>query len=130
MKVIKQIIVIPNIILEWSDWYSWNDLLLDCRSNKSAPKVPSESGVYEVKEVINNIVLTIGKGSNLRSRIKQGLVKGKLPHSTGKIIRSNENVNKIKIRWAITERPSAVEEELHIQYKSKNNRLPKYTKHT
>jgi len=42
----------------------------------------------------------------------------------------NENVSTIVLRWAVTTRPSAVEEELHRRYKEKFGRLPKYTQHT
>lgn len=74
--------------------------------------------------------LTIGKASDLRMRIRQDLVKGKTQHSSGKKIRANEDISKIVIRWAITERPASVEGELHKRYIEKFGILPKYTKHT
>lgn len=63
-------------------------------------------------------------------RIKQGLVKGKVPHSAGKRIRAQEDLSRLVVRWAVTDRPAAVEEELHKKYKAKFGELPKYTEHT
>ena len=75
--------------------------------------------------------LTIGKTSDLRFRIKQGLVKGKTPHSTGERMRSeNVDFSKVVVRWAITDRPSAIEEELHKKYVQKYGKLPKYVLRT
>lgn len=126
----KQKIIIPEITLEWSNWFNWNEFKKDARSDKSAVRVPPTKGVYEVKSIKNNQILTIGKGSNLRMRIKQGLVKGKTPHSSGKKIKKYENVKNLQIHWAETSRPSAVEEDLHIKFYEKHNKFPEYTKHT
>ena len=63
-------------------------------------------------------------------RIKQGLVKGKAPHSAGDRIRAKEDVSKIVVRWAITNRPPAVEEEMHKKHLNRFGKLPKYVKHT
>jgi len=71
-------------------------------------------------------MLYIGKTSNLRHRVKQGLVRGKGRHSGGKKIRKNENVSKLRIRWAETKKPAAVEEELHQKYFKKFGKHPKY----
>ncbi|MBU1101950.1 MAG: hypothetical protein KKA84_16255 [Bacteroidetes bacterium] len=126
----QQEINIPKIILEWSEWYSWKEFLLDARKIESAVKVPNKKGVYEVINETNNEMLTIGKAGNLRMRVKQGLVKGKVAHSSGKKINISEDTAHIKIRWAITDRPSAVEEELHQQFIKIHKKLPKYTEHT
>ena len=125
----NEIIDIPPIELNWSDWYSWHDLLEDARSGgiRIPNKIP---GVYEVRYADKEERLTIGKASDLRMRIRQGLIKGKSMHSSGKQIRANEEVTRIVIRWAETDRPAAVEEELHKRYLSKFGRLPVYTKHT
>jgi len=126
----KEIIKIPEIVLNWSDWYNWNEFKLDSRSGKGV-KVPNKvPGVYEAKLDGDTEYLTIGKSSDLRFRIKQGLVKGKIPHSAGEKIRQKEITTKIFVRWAKTDRPSAVEEELHRQYRRKFGRLPKYVDHT
>ena len=102
----KEIIKIPQIILQWSKWYPWKDVEKGAR--KSEIKIPNKKpGVYEVKYKCDDKRLTIGKASDLRMRIRQGLVKGKIPHSAGKKIRKNEETSKIVIRWTITDRPAA-----------------------
>jgi len=124
-----QDIYIPPIHLEWSAWASWNELMEDARSG--GIHIPNgKSGVYEARLKHNSERLTIGKASDLRMRIKQGLIKGKTQHSAGKRIRANEDIYNIEIRWAETNRPSAVEEELHKQYRARFGKWPKYTEHT
>ena len=91
---------------------------------------PSEPGVYEARLVDEEHCLTIGKASDLRMRIKQGLVKGKVPHSTGVRLRAEEDTNSIVIRWATTDRPSAAEEELHKQHVARFGALAKHTERT
>jgi hypothetical protein len=92
----KEIIKIPQIILQWSKWYPWKDVEKGAR--KSEIKIPNKKpGVYEVKYKCDDKRLTIGKASDLRMRIRQGLVKGKIPHSAGKKIRKNEETSKIVI---------------------------------
>ena len=126
----EEVIDISRVVLKWSEWVSWDDLKIDARYSGGV-KVPNYwPGVYEVKYLDSEERLTIGKASDLRMRIKQGLVKGKVPHSAGKRIRGQEDVSKIVVRWAITDRPAAVEEELHRRYQSKFGGLPRYTKHT
>jgi len=53
--------------------------------------------VYEVKYVDQDEKLIIGKLSDLRMRIKQGLVRDKSSHSAGGKIK-NTNAHKIIIR--------------------------------
>ena len=126
----EEVIGIPRIILKWSEWVPWDDLKIDARYGGGV-KVPNHwPGVYEVKYKDSEERLTIGKASDLRMRIKQGLVKGKTKHSSGSKIRVNEDTSKLVIRWAITDRPAAVEEELHKRYQGKFGRLPQYTEHT
>lgn len=130
----RQEIQIPRIILNWSEWCSWSKLELDARTDFGAVSVPSSPGVYEARQTAAGALpderLTIGKASDLRMRIKQGLVKGKIPHSAGKKIRAKESVSGILVRWAETDRPAATEEELHRLYKDKVGDLPKYTERT
>jgi hypothetical protein len=83
--------------------------------------------VYEVKYRDSDERLTIGKASNLRMRVKQGLVKGKVPHRAGEKIREKENTSQVVVRWAETERRAAAEEELHLRYRARFGRLPMYT---
>ncbi len=126
----KEVINIETIVLNWSEWVSWNELLVDARFGGGV-KVPNYlPGVYEVKYKDAEERLTIGKASDLRMRIKQGLVKGKTKHSSGSKIRTNEEVSKLVVRWAITSRPAAAEEELHRKCRIKFGKLPKYTEHT
>ena len=126
----QQSIQISEIRLEWTDWYPWKVLLLDARSNPGAVRVPNLPGVYEARLRDTEERLTIGKASNLRMRVKQGLVKGKVPHSSGKDIRASENLDLIQIRWAKTDRPAATEEELHRQYVKRFGKMPLFTDHT
>ena len=127
----RQKINFPSTVLEWSEWFRWNDLKKDAR-HRGEVKVPNKkAGVYEVKYSGGEKRLTIGRATDLRMRIKQGLVKGKVPHSAGKKLRANEDVSRIVVRWAVTERPAAVEEELHRRYRDGfGGKLPKYVHHT
>ncbi len=126
----KETIQIPPITLDWSDWVSWNSLKVDSRSGQGVIVPNKVSGVYDVRYVGAEERLTIGKASDLRFRIKQGLVKGKAKHSAGTRIRANEDTSRIEVRWATTDRPAAAEEDLHKRYQAKFGELPKYTEHT
>ena len=126
----KTVITIPLIVLEWSEWVAWDDLKVDTSHDGGVRAPIRQSGVYEPKCVNAEERLTIGKASNLRRRIKQGLVKGTTPHSAGERIRQHEDVSRIVVRWATTDRPAAVEEELHRRYEDRFGRLPKYTLRT
>ena len=42
----------------------------------------------------------------------------------------NLDFSKIVVRWAVTDRPSATEEDLHKRHVEKHGRLPKYVKRT
>jgi hypothetical protein len=126
----SQRILIPPIKLCWSEWVSWDALKRDACNDPVAVSVPSASGVYEVRQAGEEQRLTIGKANNLRMRIKQGLVKGKAQYSTGEKIRRAENTGGIVVRWALTDRPSAVEEELHKQHVARCGSLPRYTDRT
>jgi len=125
----RQDIFIPPVRLEWSEWIAWDRVLEDARSG--GVWIPNgKPGVYEARIGGQQERLTIGKASDLRMRVRQGLVKGKAPHSSGKRIRANENTVRIEVRWAETNRPSAVEEELHKQYLTLQGKFPKYTERT
>ena len=122
-------IEIPPIRLEWSEWIPWDDLKADAR--KGGIKVPNgKPGVYEARHVGTEERLTIGKTSDLRMRIKQGLIRGKTLHSAGYRIRTDEDTSTVVVRWAITDRPAATEEELHQRYLKRFGKLPKYVEHT
>ena len=124
-----QTLNIATIRLEWSDWFGWNALKEDARSG--GIRIPNKKpGVYEARIEDLQERLTIGKASDLRFRIRQALIKGKGPHSSGKRIRENEDTSNIQVRWGETNRPCAAEEELHKQYVAKFGKLPKYTERT
>ena len=125
-----QRIVIAPIILQWSEWVPWEKRLTDARSDPEGVTPPHQPGVYEAKLLDADARLTIGKAADLRRRVKRGLVQAKLPHSSGKDIRALEDTSQVVIRWAITERPAAVEEELHLQHIKDLGGLPKYTDRT
>jgi len=121
---------IGTIKLKWDIWYPWKRFKEDGRS-KNSLKVPNLTpGVYEVRVKNAKKRLTIGKASNLGSRLKGGLVGGNNKHSAGIKIRKFEDTTRLEIRWAKTNRPSAAEEELHKRYKKKFGVFPKYVKHT
>ena len=120
---------IPPIELDWSEWHSWHDVERDAR--KDGVIVPNKQpGVYEVRCEGQKERLAIGKSSDLRMRIKQGLVRGKVGHPAGDKIRAKENLENVVVRWAVTDRPAAVEEELHGRHKGRFGELPKYTSFT
>lgn len=126
----KEIILIPRIELKWSDWIFWNNLKIDARYGRGIIVPNGKSGVYQVKCSDSKVLLTIGRASDLRMRIKQGLVKGKSAHSAGNKIRRYEDTSKIVVRWATTDRPAATEEELHKRFLNKFGKFPKYVEHT
>jgi hypothetical protein len=123
---------IGTIILDWSPWIPWRDVLFDNRGGAGVSIPNHVPGVYEVRYADHKAAerLHIGKTSNLRMRIRQGLVKGAVPHSTGERIRQEEDVSRLVIPWAVAERPGAAEEELHRLYRQEFGRLPKYTLRT
>ncbi len=124
-----QDLTIGTIVLKWHPWVSWETVAKDAR-NSGGVSVPPDPGVYEVKHPNEETRLHIGKASDLRMRIKQGLVRGKVPHSTGKKLRENEDISRLLVRWAPTDRPAAAEEELHKRHVERFGRLLIYTQHT
>lgn len=123
-------ITIPPITLEWSDWHPWLALLEDARGGNGVHIPNGKPGVYEVRLVGAEARLTIGKAADLRMRVRQGLVKGKTPHSSGDRIRSLEDLALVEVRWAETDYPAAVEEAMHKAYIERFESLPKYTMRT
>src|SRR5712692_594998 len=85
----KETIHIPLIELGRSDWAPWDSLKVDSRSGQGVIVPNRVPGVYEARLIGAQERLTIGKTSNLRYRIKQGLVKGIAQHSAGDDIRAN-----------------------------------------
>ncbi len=125
----RQDLTIPPITLDWSSWFSWNDL------QRSTAIVARQAGVYEVKDRDGSeeaMRLHIGKAGNkqtLQSRV-YSMVHGS-SHSTGERILAREVIDNLVVRWATTDRPSATEEELHILYRQQHGgKLPTYDLHT
>jgi hypothetical protein len=121
-----------TITLDWGRWVLWPDVLIDARGGAGVLIPNGVPGVYEVRHAAaeSDERLHIGKASDLRMRIRQGLVKGKVLHSAGKRIRAEEDVSQLVIRWAVTDRPGAAEEELHRLYRVAYGGLPRYTLRT
>lgn len=113
-----------------SNWARRLRSQVDSRSGQGVRVPNGRPGVYEVRRRDTEERLTIGKASDRRMRIKQGLVKGKTPHSSGEAIGSSEDTSKLEVRWAVVERRAAVEEELHFRHIAKFGGLPKYVQHT
>ena len=124
----KEILKIPEIVLNWSQLYSFEDIKKHAK--EGGVNIPNQSGVYKVLNE-NNEILHIGRASNLRHRIKQGFVKGKTPHSTrDRMLNEGVDFKKLKIQWAITDWPNSAEEYLHKKFKKEYGHLPKFTKVT
>jgi excinuclease UvrABC nuclease subunit len=126
--MVQQIISLPDITLVWSDWTPWPQIALPAA--ESGLSIPDQPGVYEVKTIHSEERLTIGKASSLRRRVRIHLVRGTGKHSTGKRIRAAEDPTNLLVRWAVTDRPAAVEEELHRLYLEANGKQPVYTRST
>ena len=124
----NEIIKIPEITLEWSEIYSYDEIKKHVRDG--GVNIPKRSGVYKILDE-NGEILHIGRASNLRNRIKQGFVKGKTLHSTRKrMLENGVDFKKLKIQWALTDWPNSVEEYLHKKFKEEKGKLPKFTKVT
>jgi hypothetical protein len=125
-----EVISIKELTLKWSEWVPWEALKLHALKPGGITVPNHVSGVYEAKLVDCEKRLTIGKAADLRMRVRQGLVKGKTKHSSGKDIRAHEDMSQVVVRWAETDRPAAAEEALHKRYKARFGEMPKYTDHT
>jgi hypothetical protein len=126
----QSVLEIGVIALEWSEWTPWPNLVADNRGGAGVSIPNQVPGVYEVRVSGANGSerLYIGKAGDLRLRVRQGLVKGKIPHPGGTRIRAQEDVARLLVRWAVTGRPAAAEEELHQAYRRKFGRPPAYVK--
>ena len=110
---------IPPITLDWSEWHRWDDV--GRRIRDGGVNVPNRAGVFEVKFEDEEYLLCIGNAENLRAQAKHALAKKYRIDSPGPKLRpeiKNESLStsRILIRWAITDRPAAVEEELRRRY--------------
>ena len=111
---------IEPIVLDWSEWHSWRS------AREGGVTLPNkEPGVYEARLSGSEERLAIGKARDLRKRVKQGLMGGNAGDPAGEDLGAGEDV---VVRWAVTERPAAVAEELQIRHKGRFGELPKYTR--
>ncbi|MBM3476262.1 MAG: hypothetical protein FJX75_23565 [Armatimonadetes bacterium] len=120
---------IPKIVLRWSYAERWVDIAGIGEYADEVYLPPSEPGVYRVRQSSDQPLLYIGKSKNLRRRVVDGLVKGMIVHAAGERIRESEDVRELVIRWAVTDRPAAAEEELLRQHVKLWGALPKYVEH-
>jgi hypothetical protein len=118
------------IELKWSPWHPWELLAADDRGGAGVPVPEGTPGVYEAVIEGEPERLAIGKASDLYERVKDSFVRGNHLHPAGEKIRANEDLSRVRVRWAITDRPAAAEEELHQQHRRRFGRLPKYVAHT
>ena len=81
----QTVLEIGTIKLDWSDWVPWRDVSADNRAGAGVSIPNMIADVYEVRSVDNETDdrIYIGRAGDLRLRVRQGLVKGKLPHSGG-----------------------------------------------
>jgi excinuclease UvrABC nuclease subunit len=122
----KQTITFEPIILEWTRWYIFSVVV----GNRVL--VPKLSGVYEVIEPNNECRLTIGESKNLNRRIRHNLIKGS-SHSAGEDIKKHFAPivhSTLLVRWALTSKRAAVQEELHRLHMQVYDCMPRYTDKT
>jgi len=117
---------IGTIELDWSWWEWWTDLR-DGFLGGARVQVPEKLGVYEVKLHGEPTLLYIGRAQNLHVRVLDQLAKAGTHHSAARKIAARELVEQICVRWATTDRPAAVEEELLRAHLEAWKTLTKYT---
>ena len=120
---------IPDIWLKWSYYERWEDIAGTGEHSEGIELPPPEPGVYEVYRSGTAAALYIGGTSHLRRRVRDGLVKGVLMHVAGQKMREKEDPAVLTVRWAVTERPAAAEEELLRRHVEEFGSLPEYTRH-
>ena len=111
--LITQPVEIPVIVLHWSYQWRWEEIAGAREDSRDIDLPPGAPGVYDVRAKGRYETLYIGQTSDLMRRVYYGLVQGVMPHVAGDKIRENENLADLSVRWAYTDRPAAVEEELH-----------------
>jgi predicted GIY-YIG superfamily endonuclease len=111
--LITQPVEIPVIVLHWSYPWRWEEIAGAREDSRDVDLPPEAPGVYDVRAKGRYETLYIGQTTDLMRRVYHALVKGILPHVAGEKIRENENLADLSVRWAYTDRPAAVEEELH-----------------
>ncbi len=123
----EQELSIGPIRLQWCAWQRWEDLEVDRRRDGGVIVPAFQPGVYEVAREDEPMRLVIGRARNLCQRVKHGLVRGTMTHMGGRLIEAHEDLSRVRIRWALTDRPAAAEEELHQLHLREFGVLPRYT---
>ena len=126
----EQILRTGPLLLAWSPWVRWRDLEPGLRRGAGVRVPRGRPGVYEARLKGRRERLVIGRASNLALRVMEALVRGNHPHNAGYRIREREMLGQVEVRWAITHRPAAAEEELHCLHLATFGRMPKYTQRT
>jgi hypothetical protein len=120
---------IGEIALHWSDWF---EVLTDDRGGQGMAISNQIPGLYEVKYADNDgdERLSVGKAADLRMPVRQGLEKGKLPYAGGIHSRGTEDLSRLVVSWAMTDRPAAAEEEQRRGYRAEFSTLPAFVRST
>jgi len=118
---------LPPIWLPWSCVEDWTDVIGTGEHSDEILLPPAKPGVYEVKVRGEAEPIYIGKTLNLRRRIMEALIEGSMLHTAGQKMRENENFADLSVRWAVTDRPAAAEEELWRRHVEFWGRPPKYS---
>lgn len=118
----KQTIRIEPITLAWTRWHDWDSLRR--RSNSvGGIAITQAGGVYEIRHTKSSEPIYIGCTNRLWRRLKV-LLRGK--HKPGFKILNSLRTNALKIRWAETQRPACIEEELLNRFQRRHRRLPRF----
>ncbi len=116
---------LPPIHLAWSRWEHWEDIAEHGIAIIDLPR--GKPGVYEARLKDPDERLTIGRASDLRTRILHAFIRGTASHPSGDKIREQEDLRQVLVRLAVTDRSAAVEEGLHRHHIARLGRLPKHT---
>ncbi len=123
------VLELGSIVLEWCWWEWWTDLRADRRTGEGVG-MPRAAGVYEARLYGEEQRLYIGRACNLERRVRHSMISGASEHDAGRRIEANEDLSRVCVRWASTDRPAAVEEELLRRHMQQFGALPKYCEHT
>jgi hypothetical protein len=124
-----EVLSIPDIWIKWSFVESFDDIAGTGEHSEEIDLPPPEPGVYEVRCRGRYEPLYIGRTLNLRQRVRDALVKGIAVHVAGQRMRENEGPALLCVRWAVTDRPAAAEEELLRRHEKFWGHLPEYVGH-
>lgn len=116
----KQDLPIGTVTLDWCEWTAWPEV--------REAFIPWEPGVYEVRHLNrpNGERLYIGMAKALQRRVYRGMIRNS-HHAAGAIPQDHESTQ-VLVRWAVTPRPAAAEEELIRAYIEQFGQLPQYAR--